>query len=121
MLLDLQFADVDPKWREQKLNGQMFFLAAVDPASAAAIRRSIPEHLSRPRCSRHRPVSGGKQSRRGGALQLKEHPALRKEPEVMSDYLRGLYQDDPANARRYLAEHATEEEVDARWKKRSFA
>jgi hypothetical protein len=42
---------------------------------------------------------------------LKEHPDLRKQPEVMSSYLKGIYQFDPASARRYLTEHATEEAV----------
>ena len=43
---------------------------------------------------------------------LKEHPDLRKRPEIMSDYIHGLYQTDPANARRYVTEHATDEALE---------
>jgi hypothetical protein len=109
MLLDLP-ADIDPKWREEKLKGQMFFWAALDPTAAAQFAdqyQSIYPDLAA-----------------GGILQclaaadpaaaerwLKEHPDLRKQPEVMSSYLKGIFQFDPANARRYLTEHATEEAV----------
>ena len=42
---------------------------------------------------------------------LDEHPGLRQEPKAMSEYLAGLYQQDPAKARRYLTEHATEDAI----------
>lgn len=109
MLLDLP-EDVDPRWRERMLNGQMFFLAALDPTSAAqfadqyqGIYPDLPAHGIIQCLAAADPAAAER--------WLKEHPDLSKRPEVMSDYLLGLYQGDPANARRYLAEHAAEEEV----------
>jgi hypothetical protein len=109
MLLDLP-ADVDPTWRERMLNGQMFFWAALDPTSAAQF---ADQHQSTyPDLAAHGIIQCLAAADPAAAERwLKEHPDLRKQPEVMSDYLQGLYQGDPANARRYLAEHATEEEV----------
>jgi hypothetical protein len=107
MLLDLP-ADVDPKWREQKLNGQMFFWAALDPTAAAQFAdqyQSIYPDLVASGIVQCLAAADPAAAERW----LKEHPDLRNQPEVMSDYLRGLYQNDPVNARRYLAEHATEE------------
>jgi hypothetical protein len=109
MLLDLP-ADIDPKWREEKLNGQMYYWAALDPTSAAQFAdqyQSIYPDLA---------ASGIVQclaaaDPAAAEHWLKEHPDLRKKPEIMNNYLKGLYQDDPANARRYLAEHASDEAV----------
>jgi hypothetical protein len=109
MLLDLP-ADVDPEWREGMLNSQMFFWAALDPTSAAQFAdqyRSIYPDLAAHGIIQCLAAADPAAAERW----LKEHPDLRKQPEVMSDYLKGLYQGDPANAWRYLAEHATEEEV----------
>ena len=109
MLLDLP-ADIDPKWREQKLNGQMFFWAALDPTAAAQFAdqyQSIYPDLAAYGIVQCLAAADPAAAERW----LKEHPDLRKEPEVMSNYLKGLYQNDPADARRYLAEHATEEAV----------
>jgi hypothetical protein len=109
MLLDLP-EDTDPKWREQRLKGQMYYWAALDPTAAmqfAEQYQNVYPSLAA-----------------GGLLQclaaadlpaadrwLKEHPDLATQPEIMSNYLQGLYQSDPAKARRYLIEHATEEAV----------
>jgi hypothetical protein len=109
MLLDLP-ADIDPKWREQKVNGQMYFWAALDPTSAAQFAdqyRSIYPDLAASGIIQCLAAADPAAAERW----LKEHPDLSKQPEVMSSYLKGLYQSDPANARRYLAEHATEEAV----------
>ena len=109
MLLDLP-ADVDPKWREQKLNGQMFFWAALDPTAAAQFADQYQSMYSD--LAAHGIIQCLAAADPTAAERwLKAHPDLRKQPEVMSDYLQGLYQGDPANAWRYLAEHATEEEV----------
>ncbi|HEV2841448.1 MAG TPA: hypothetical protein VGW39_08995 [Chthoniobacterales bacterium] len=108
MLLDLP--DLDPKWREEKLNGQMFFWAALDPAAAAQFadeyQRIYPDLAASGivQCLAAADPAAAER-------WLKEHPDLRKKPEIMSDYLKGLYQDDPASARRYLTEHATDEAV----------
>jgi hypothetical protein len=109
MLLDLP-ADIDPKWREEMLNGQMFFWAASDPTAAAQFAdqyQSIYPDLAANGIIQCLAAADPAAAERW----LKEHPDLRKQPEVMSNYLKGLYQSDPANARRYLAEHATEEAV----------
>lgn len=109
MLLDLP-ADVDPRWRERMLNGQMFFLAALDPIAAAQFADQYQTIY--PNLAAHGIVHFLAAADPAAAERwLKEHPDLRKQPEVMSDYLKGLYQSDPANAWRFLAEHATEEEV----------
>jgi hypothetical protein len=111
MLLDLPPV-IDPKWREQKLNGQMYFWAALDPTSAAQFadqyQSTYPELVANGiiQCLAAADPAAAER-------WLKEHPDLRNQPEVMSDYLKGLYQNDPANARRYLAEHATEEVMQA--------
>lgn len=78
MLLDLP--DLDPKWREQKLNGQMFFWAALDPTAAAQFAdqyQSIYPDLA---------ASGILQcltaaDPAAGERWLKEHPDLRKRPD----------------------------------------
>jgi hypothetical protein len=109
MLLDLP-ADIDPKWREEKLKGQMFYWAALDPTAAAQFAdqyQSIYPDLAANGIIQCLAAADPAAAERW----LKEHPDLRKRPEVMSDYLKGLYQGDPANARRYLIEHATEEAV----------
>jgi hypothetical protein len=109
MLLDLP-AEVDPKWREGMLNSQMFFWAALDPTSAAQFADQYQSVY--PDLAAHGIVQCLAAADPAAAERwLREHPDLRKQPEVMSDYLKGLYQGDPANAWRYLAEHATEEEV----------
>jgi hypothetical protein len=108
MLLDLP--DLDPKWREQKLNGQMFFWAALDPTAAAQFAdeyQSIYPDLAANGIVQCLAVADPAAAERW----LKEHPDLAKRPEVMSSYLKGLYQGDPANARRYVTEHATDEAV----------
>jgi len=107
MLLDLP-ADIDPKWREQKLNGQMYFWAAFDPTAAAQFAdqyQSIYPDLATTGLLQCLALADPAAAERW----LKEHPDLRKRPEVMSDYIHGLYQSDPANARRYVTEHATDE------------
>ncbi len=109
MLLDLP-ADVDPRWRERMLNGQMFFWAALDPTAAAQFAdqyQTIYPDLAARGIVQFLAAADPAAAERW----LKEHPALRKEPEVMSDYLKGLYQRDPANAWRYLTEHADDEDV----------
>jgi hypothetical protein len=109
MLLDLP-ADVDPKWRERMLNGQMFFWAVLDPTSAAQFAdqyQSIYPDLAAYGIAQCLAAADPVAAERW----LKEHPDLRKQSDVMSDYLKGLYQGDPANAWRYLAEHASEEEA----------
>jgi hypothetical protein len=109
MLLDLP-ADIDPKWREQKLNGQMFYWAALDPTAAAQfadLYQSIYPDLAASGIIQCLAAADPAAAERW----LEEHPDLRKQPEVMSNYLKGLYQSDPANARRYLTEHATDEAV----------
>ena len=109
MLLDLP-ADTNRKWREAMLNGQMYFWAPLDPMAAAqfadqykSIYPNLPAHGIIQCLAAADPVAAER--------WLKEHSDLRKQPDVMSDYLQGLYQGDPANARRYLSEHATEEEL----------
>jgi hypothetical protein len=109
MLLDLP-ADIDPKWREKKLNGQMFYWAAFDPTSAAQFAdqyQSTYPDLAATGLLQCLAVADPAAAERW----LKEHPDLRKRPEVMADYIHGLYQTDPANARRYVTEHATDEAV----------
>ena len=109
MLLDLP-ADTDPRWREQMLSGQMFFWAALDPTAAAQFAdqyRSIYPNLAVAGIVQCLAVTDPAAAERW----LQEHPDLAKQPEVMSGYLKGLYQGDPASARRYLTEHATEEVV----------
>lgn len=109
MLLDLP-ADTDPDWRERMLNSQMFFWAALDPTSAAQFADQYQSIY--PDLAAHGIIQCLAAADPAAAERwLKEHPDLRKQPEVMSDYLRGVYQDDPEDARRYLAEHATEGEV----------
>lgn len=110
MLLDLP-ADTDPKWREEMLDSQMFFWAALDPTAAAQFADqylSIYPDLA---------VGGIVQclaaaDPAAAERWLKEHLDLRNRPEVMTGYLKGLYQGDPASARRYLTEHATDEAVE---------
>jgi hypothetical protein len=109
MLLDLP-ADMDPKWREQKLKGQMFFWAALDPTAAAQFAdqyQSIYPDLAADGILQCLAAADPAAAERW----LKEHADLRKQPAVMSSYLKGIFQFDPANARRYLTEHATEEAV----------
>jgi hypothetical protein len=109
MILDLP-AEVDPKWREQKLRGQMYYWAAFDPTAAMQF------------AEQHQSTYPGLVG--NGILQclaaddlptadrwLKEHPDLARQPEIMSNYLQGLFQSDPAKARRYLIEHAAEDAV----------
>lgn len=109
MLLDLP-SEIDPKWREEKLNGQMFFWAAFDPTAAAQFAdqyQSIYPDLATSRLLQCLAAADPAAAERW----LKEHPDLRK--RVMFDYLHGLFQNDPANARRYVTEHATDETVAA--------
>jgi hypothetical protein len=109
MLLDLP-ADIDPKWREEQLSGQMFFWAALDPTAAAQFAdqyQSIYPDLAAAGILQCLAAADPAAAERW----LSEHPDLRKKPEIMSAYLKGLYWGDPANARRYLTEHATEEVV----------
>jgi hypothetical protein len=107
MLVDLP-ADIDPKWREQKLNGQMFYWAAFDPIAAAQFAdqyQSIYPDLAASGLLQCLAVADPAAAERW----LNEHPDLRKRPDVMADYIHGLYQTDPANARRYVTEHATDD------------
>jgi len=109
MLLDLP-ADIDPKWREQKLKGQMFFWASLDPTAAAQFAeqyQSIYPNLAADGILQCLAAADPSAAERW----LEDHPDLREQQEVMSSYLKGIFQFDPANARRYLAEHATEEAV----------
>ncbi|MFL6521130.1 MAG: hypothetical protein ACJ8NS_12985 [Chthoniobacterales bacterium] len=109
MLLDLP-ADVDPKWREQKLNGQMYCWAVLDPTAAAQFAdqyQTIYPDLAANGVIQCLAAEDPAAAERW----LKEHPDLTKKPNVMSNYIMGLYQNDPANARRYLTEHATDEAV----------
>ena len=110
MLLALP-PDTDPKWRAEMLNSQMFFWAALDPMAAAQFadqyQNTYPELAANGiiQClAAADPVAAER--------WLNEHPDLRKQTEVMSNYLAGLYQGDPANARRYLIEHTTEEAIE---------
>jgi hypothetical protein len=109
MLLDLP-ADTDPQWREQKLNGQMYYWAALDPTSAAQFADQY-QGLYPDLAANGILQCLAAEDPAAAERWLIEHPDLRKQPEIMSDYLKGLYQNDPANARRYLTEHATEEAV----------
>jgi hypothetical protein len=109
MLLDLP-ADMDPKWREQKLKGQMFFWAALDLTAAAQFAdqyQSIYPDLAAEGILQCLAAADPAAAERW----LEEHTDLRSQPEVMSSYLKGIYQFDPASARRYLTEHATDEAV----------
>jgi hypothetical protein len=109
MLLDLP-ADIDPKWREEQLNGQMFFWAALDPTAAAQFAdqyQSIYPDLAAAGILQCLAAADPAAAERW----LSEHSDLRKKQEIMSAYVKGLYWGDPANARRYLTEHATEERV----------
>jgi hypothetical protein len=109
MLLDLP-ADVDPKWREEMLNSQMFFWAALDPTAAAQFADQYQSIY--PDLAAHGIIQCLAAADPAAAERwLTDHPDLRKQADIMSDYLKGLNQNDPANARRYLVEHATEEEV----------
>jgi hypothetical protein len=88
----------------------MYYWAALDPTSAAQFAdqyRSIYPDLAASGIIQCLAAADPAAAERW----LKEHPDLSKQPEVMSSYLKGLYQNDPADARRYLAEHATEEAV----------
>lgn len=110
MILDLP-ADIDPMWREQRLNGQMYYWAAFDPTAAAQFAdqyQSIYPDLATTGLLQCLAVADPAAAERW----LKEHPDLRKRPEIMSDYIHGLYQTDPANARRYVTEHATDEALE---------
>ncbi len=92
------------------LNSQMFFWAALDPTSAAQFAdqyRSIYPDLAAHGIIQCLAAADPAAAERW----LADHPDLRKQAEIMFDYLKGLNQNDPANARRYLVEHATEEEV----------
>jgi hypothetical protein len=107
MLLDLP-ADIDPKWREQRLNGQMYYWAAFDPTAAAQFAdqyQSIYPDLAANGLLQCLAVADPAAAERW----LNEHPDLRKRPEIMGDFIHGLYQTDPANARRYVTEHASDE------------
>jgi hypothetical protein len=109
MLLDLP-ADIDPKWREEQLNGQMFFWAALDPTAAAQFAdqyQSIYPDLAAAGILQCLAAADPAAAERW----LSEHSDLRQKQEIMSAYIKGLYWGDPANARRYLTEHATEERV----------
>jgi hypothetical protein len=110
MLVDLP-ADIDPKWREDKLNGQMYYWAAFDPTAAAQFAdqyQNIYPDLATTGLLQCLAVADPAAAERW----LKEHPDLMKRPEAMADYIHGLYQSDPANARRYLTEHATDETLE---------
>ena len=88
----------------------MFFWAALDPTAAAQFAdqyQSIYPDLAASGILQCLAAADPAAAERW----LKEHPDLSKQPEIMSDYLKGLYQDDPANARRYVTEHATDEAV----------
>jgi hypothetical protein len=109
MLLDLP-AGVDPKWREQKLKGQMFYWAAFDPTAAAQFAdqyQAIYPDLAAQGIVQCLAAADPAAAERW----LKEHPDLSKQPDIISNYLQGLYQNDPAKARRYLIEHAADEAV----------
>lgn len=108
MLLELP--DLDSKWREEKLNGQMFFWAALDPTAAAQFAdeyQSVYPDLAASGVLQCLAAADPVAAERW----LKEHPDLSKKPEIMSNYLKGIFQNDPASARRYLTEHATDEAV----------
>jgi hypothetical protein len=110
MLVDLP-ADIDPKWREQRLNGQMYYWAAFDPTAAAQFAdqyQSIYPDLATTGLLQCLAVADPVAAERW----LNEHPDLRKRPEAMADYIHGLFQTDPANARRYITEHATDEALE---------
>jgi hypothetical protein len=109
MLLDLP-ADVDPKWREQKLNAEMYCWAVLDPTSAAQFADQYQEIY--PDLAAQGIIQCLAAEDPAAAQRwLEEHPDLAKQPKVISNYIQGLYQNDPANARRYLTEHATDEAV----------
>ena len=107
MLLDLP-ADFDPEWKAQQLQGQMFFWAALDPAAAAQF--ADQQRSTNPELAAHGIVGNlAATDSTAAARWLEEHPDLRENSEVMSDYVAGLYMRDPAEARRYVSEHATEQ------------
>jgi len=109
MLLDLP-VDVDPKWREQKLNAEMYCWAVLDPISAAQFadqyQKTYPDLAAQGiiQCLAAEDPAAAER-------WLEKHPDLAKQPKVIGNYIQGLYQNDPANARRYLTEHATDEAV----------
>ena len=94
MLLDLP-ADVDPQWRERKLNGQTFVWAALDPTAAAEFADQYQS--TGPDLAAGGIVYGLAAADPAAAERwLKEHQYLSKQPAVMRNYLCGLYQNDPA-------------------------
>jgi hypothetical protein len=109
MLLDLP-ADTDPSWREEMLKLQMFYWAALDPTAAmefAEQYQSIYPDLAAAGILHCLAAADPPAAERW----LKEHPDLAGQPQFISDYLQGLFQNDSAKARRYLIEHATEAAV----------
>lgn len=109
MLLDLP-AGLDPEWEERQLRGQMYYWAVIDPAAAAEfadrnqeahpglVGAGILENLAA-----SDPVAAER--------WMEKHPELRGDRAAVHGYVVGLYQQDPAMARRYLMEHATEEVI----------
>ena len=67
MLLDLP-ADIDPKWREEQLNGQMFFWAALDPTAAAQFADQYQSIYPDLAAARYPPMSRGSGRCGSGAL-----------------------------------------------------
>ena len=109
MLLDLP-ADTDPGWREKKLKGQMFYWAALDPTAAmqfAEQYQNVYPDLAAAGILHCLAAADPPAAERW----LKEHPDLASQTDVMSDFLQGLFQHDPAQARLYLIEHAREAAV----------
>ena len=102
--------DTDATWRLEMLKSQMFYWAAFDATAAAQFAdqyQSIYPDLAASRIIKCLAATDPAAAERW----LEQHPALRNRSEVMSDYLDGLFQNDPAKARRYVTEHAADDTV----------
>ncbi|MEP6810586.1 MAG: hypothetical protein ABI992_10115 [Chthoniobacterales bacterium] len=106
MLLGLS-ADIDPKWRAQKLRGQVSFWAAMDPSAAAQFadqhRSDYPELVTSEIIEYLAAADPA-----AAARWMAEHPDVTQDSDVVINYIHGLYQHDPAEARRYLLDHSGE-------------
>ena len=109
MLLDLP-PEVDPKWREKEVRGQMLFWAALDLTAAAQFaeqHQKVYPNLAGGGILQCMAVADPEMA----ARWMKDHPEASRDSDIVDGYVHGLFQKDPVLAWRYLAEHCSEEAV----------
>lgn len=109
MLLDLP-PEVDPKWRETAVRGQMFFWAALDVSAAAQFAeqyQKVYPNLAAGGIVQCMAATDPEMATRW----MKDHPEASRDPALLDGYVHGLFQNDPARAWQYLNEHCSEEAV----------